>query len=57
MLMRTLYRLAAVGALILMPVSVLAQFVADAVLEARGCRTKIYHRDGSNRVELTVPAA
>jgi hypothetical protein len=36
---------------------VLAQIVADAVLEARGCRTKIYHRDGSNCVELTVPMA
>ena len=34
MLMRTLYRLAAVGALILMPVSVLAQFVAPQVAGA-----------------------
>lgn len=35
----------------------LAQIVADAVIGARGGRTRVYHRDGSNCVEFTVPTA
>ena len=61
MLMRTLYRLAAVGALILMPVSVLAQFVAPQVAGAPtgwiGIQFEVRNQtshDGARRVVLVV---
>ena len=61
MLMRTLYRLAAVGVLILMPVSVLAQFVAPQVAGAPtgwiGIQFEVRNqtsRDGARRVVVVV---